>query len=478
MQLYNKYATVLKRIMKDGIKSGNAEKAMAAMASYAYITYEWNQFYTDDEVEKLICRICERLFPQKLELSQCKRNSILFYDGFGLDTRGLALIYLKALIHLGYHVIYVTKVEAEGKQPEIMKVLRGAASNVEYIRLSRSHTDHVTELNTIFEKYNPSKAMFYTMPDDIAAAVVFSRYKGRVMRYQINLTDHAFWIGKCAFDVCIEFREYGAGISHYHRGIDLKQIRILPFYPWVDKDAPFGGFDFSTAGYKIVFSGGALYKTLGGDNKYYILVDQILEQNKDTLFLYAGYGDDSELKKLEGKWGGRVVHISERKDLFALMQHIDVYLNTYPIIGGLMTQYAVIAGKIPLMLINDDMSDASGILMNQEKLGIEFRSIDAMLEEIHRLLTDEVYRHAKYDIVKRSVMCEAEFIERLEKILDDRDSTLTEIMKPETDTFRAGYRSRFSENSVMGALVRKKNKALFTKFPVLFARRIFNKLRK
>lgn len=36
---------------------------------------------------------------------------------------------------------------------------------------------------------------FYTTPNDVAGALVFNRFKDLVTRIQIDLTDHAFWLG-------------------------------------------------------------------------------------------------------------------------------------------------------------------------------------------------------------------------------------------------------------------------------------------
>ena len=40
------------------------------------------------------------------EIEDVNIKTVLFYDGFGLDSRGLAYVYLKALVNLGYKVIF------------------------------------------------------------------------------------------------------------------------------------------------------------------------------------------------------------------------------------------------------------------------------------------------------------------------------------------------------------------------------------
>ena len=102
----------------------------------------------------------------------------------------------------------------------------------------------------------------------------------------------------------------------------------------------------------ILFSGGSLYKTFDDKGTYYEMVEQIMQRHDKLLFVYAGNGDRSGLKILQKKFPRRVYPIDERKDLYAVMRQCTLYLNTYLMIGGLMTQYAEIAGRLPLTLVN------------------------------------------------------------------------------------------------------------------------------
>lgn len=74
---------------------------------------------------------------------------------------------------------------------------------------------------------------------------------------------------------------------------------------------------------KRLFSGGALYKTFGGENKYYDIIDNILKKYKEVVFWYAGSGDDSKLKELMKKYPGRIFHTLERNDLFKHYSIVD-----------------------------------------------------------------------------------------------------------------------------------------------------------
>ena len=158
---------------------------------------------------------------------------------------------------------------------------------------------------------------------------------------------------------------------------------------------------------KVIFSGGALYKTFSGDNLFYTTIDDILSQEKNVYFWYAGNGDDSKIKVLKEKFPKRVFFTKERKDLYQLLCNCDVYYSTYPICGGLMFQYAAIAGKVPLTLKNSEITD--GFLLKQKDLHIEFLSPDDLKEECIHLLTDEVYCKNRSEEMKCAVISKEKF---------------------------------------------------------------------
>lgn len=482
--IYTKYSEKLQQIIRKN-KDNNFEKTFAAISAYADLAYNWNQFYSNFEIEDLICKLSDKIYSN--DCCYCKfnnlandeykadDNTVLFYDCFGLDTRGLAAIYARALVALNYKIIWVTTDKAKGKIPTIERILdKGNVVKV-FIDMNSSYQEHIEQLTETFERYAPKRAFFYTKPDDVCSEIVFYHYKNKVTRYQINLTDHAFWLGNNAFDYCIEFREYGAGISRVERKIDEKKIVLLPYYPLIDTSVEFQGLPFDKTGKKILFSGGALYKTIGGDNKFYKMVANVLEDNADTVFLYAGSGDDSELVKLSEKFKGRVYHIQERKDLYALMTHVDVYLNTYPMIGGLMSQYAAMAGLPPIILIDEGKTDASGLLLEQDKANIEFHKVEDVVNELNHLLQDFEYRKKRAEAIKKRVITESDFTSMLSDIMIGKVKTC-KVECPDTMWFRKEYFSRFNFNMVLSAIASRRNKSLMFNFIWLFVLHVSIKL--
>ena len=158
-----------------------------------------------------------------------------------------------------------------------------------------------------------------------------------------------------------------------------------------------------------------LYKTISDDNLYCYIVHRILETHSDVIFLYAGYGDDTRLLEVKEEFPDRVFHIGERADLYQIMKHITLYLNTYPIMGGLMTQYAAICGKLPITLKNKQISD--GFLLNEDKTGIFYDNSEDLLKDVDRLLNDDAYRMKKEEYIAKSILKESDFEESIRKLL-------------------------------------------------------------
>ena len=110
----------VKKIAQKSIQKGNLDKCLASVAFAGEYLYQYNQYYTDDELEGFLCNIANKLKIcnnlAKFEKCECQ-NVVLVYDGFGLDIRGTIRIYLNALGLNGYKVVYITDASKQGKIP-------------------------------------------------------------------------------------------------------------------------------------------------------------------------------------------------------------------------------------------------------------------------------------------------------------------------------------------------------------------------
>ncbi len=476
-QIHDKEYIKVTNIIENSVLQKKYERAMAALAICAEIEFQWNQYYCNEKLEKYLLEISSHIFTIKSKETYEKEDTIVFYDGFGLDTRGLALIYIKALVESEKKIVYITLDTAKGKQPVLKQLFNGKNIIWEYIPTNFTYVKSARTLYEVINNYKPKAAFLYTTPYDVIGLSVFNYLKNRTTRYQINLTDHAFWLGKNAFDYCIEFRTYGANISSYYRKIDKNKIILLPYYPYVDKKIKYEGLPFECEGKKILFSGGSLYKTISKDNIYYKIIDEILNGTKEVIFLFAGTGDATYLDRLIDKYPNRVYHIQERTDLFQLMQHITIYLNTYPMIGGLMTQYAAVAGKLPLMLKHGN--DGDGILIEQEKCEIEYDEWKSIVDDIICLLKNDEYLKEREEKIKDSVISEDEFHHQLMEIIEKHKTKYKinyEVI--DTDDFRKEYIGRFSREKMSRIIFKKKNWCLWSEYKCCFFKELVKRIRK
>lgn len=403
------------------------EEALAKITTLANSLYESNQYYVDNDLENALLNIQKQL-QKKYDFGEIKEvndKTVLFYDGFGLDSRGLAYIYIKALVNLGYKIIYMTIPNAQGNIPRITKLIEEAGGEIVFCRTD-SYTLWYQYIYKVSSIVKPAKAFFYTTPHDVSAVMAFNQLTSQVERYQINLTDHAFWLGINAFDYCLEYRDYGAALSQQYRNINPDKQLLQPFYPDVNTKVEFQGFPFrkSKDDY-VVFSGGSLYKTMDDNFIYYQIIEYLLLKYPQIKFWYAGYGSQDECKPINElilRYPGRVVHTPERKDLFQVMQNIDMYINTYPLGGGLMTQYSAIAGKAPLTFSTNDFC-AVETLLDYEKLKLSTTDIDEFVNMIDGYINKNKYSSDAYnEKLKASVVTEKQFGNNLNGIITSKIS--------------------------------------------------------
>lgn len=448
----------VKDIAYNAYKSKEYETSLGVISAAAAYMYKLNLVYNDDDLEKLVEMIADEYIDCNVKNSKFEIKNVLFYDEFGYENRGIASIYVKALINMGYRVIYVTRSYRRGKVNKIENIVN---KNGKVVFIERdSYKNEVENLLNLIIGNECRNFIIYSMPQGVVAPVCYYAIrKYNVKIYKINLTDHAYWLGNKAADYFIEFRNIGASISRYYRKIDADKIVKLPFYPEIDDSIEFKGLPFDDENKKIVFSGGSLYKTFDSELIYYKIVDQILSAHKDVIFLYAGDGDTVQLEKLEKKYRGRVYYTGERQDFYQLLKRCYFYLCTYPISGGLMGQYAVKAGKIPMQLLHDEFGGL--LLENVDILKCQYYDYDAFMEQVHSLLNDnqklvELERKTTNQVISKSG-----FESELKNILLNCSEKSIEYKDIKLIKFQEIYLNEFEFDNIKNILCTKRTTAVY-----------------
>lgn len=456
------------KIAKFSIKLKRYELALSAINAWAMLLDKYSQKFSEKRLEDIINELAILLKTDRNNSRGTSEKVILFYDGYGYDQRGLALIYLKALGELGYKVIYVTKDEVKELQPITKSVCSEYDVEWKYIKFL-SHREYINNIIELFELYTPSTIFIHTTLHDTDASVAFTMLRGKANRFWINLTDHAFWVGKNSFDYCIEFRSLGASFSVNERKIEREKLKLLPFYPNIDEKIEFRGFPFEKEGMDVIISGGAIDKTLGDTSyPYYRIIDTILQYRSNLVFYYIGNGDTTKLEELQKKYPNRVFFSSERRDFFQCIQNSTLYFNTYPVNGTLMTQYAMRAGKIPVTLYSEEDS-FEGLILNGREKDFTFYSEKEIIRMTNELLKNSKLREENETRIKQGIISQAEFNKQLDKLIKYKHNDFNvELLNKPAQKIKKQFREQFNlKKEIHWALFEKDNKPLWKCFPLV-----------
>lgn len=462
--LRKKTLYILQALKKKALLKQDLELALESVSAIAALYYSEGKLFRDNDLEAALTTISEMVKDRVNKGTNA--NIVLFYDGYGEDLRGIALIYLLGIAKAGKEIIYIVPSESKNKQPSIDRALEGYRFTKIYMDGELNYCQKIDFIINIYNTYSPQLAFSYILPWDVAGVCAFNCFLCK--RIKIDLTDHTFWLGHNDFDFLIEFRQQGASVAYYLREVQEDKIKLLPYYPFIDESINFNGFEFDIENKKLIFSGGALYKTFSENCLYYKIVEHCLYSYPDTVFYYAGSGDFSQICKLKKSFPDRVFYSKERSDLYQVMQHCYFYLNTYPLFGGLMTQYALRSGRVPMALLTEGKK--CDVIPNEEQYEFVFYDSQLFIEEIDKMIENEEYLHRKELLLKEAVIDEEAFNINLKMLLDYGNTSYKINLIPIT-----AVNPEPNKNAIVEAIAKKNHKKLLKTFPVFFILRYLNK---
>lgn len=384
--------------------------------------YNFNYFYTDTVAENLLKQISKTCLRSiSIDVSHSEKRFVLL-DSFCWDNRGLTQQYLRAMMSMNADILYLqTGGDFSGGQDIIHELSEYKKAKVYSCeKFPKSDIERARILIEQIQAFAPSKIFLHLSPSDVVALMVCHSINGPV-KYNINLTDHAYWMGSSFIDYNIEFRGYGKTVSLEKRGLKSEQLLALPYYPIKSKSAEFQGFPPLKEGTVKLFTGGSLYKMMGKQDIFFRMMDDILDLSADAVILVAGFNSSStfEQKRAKMKHGDRVILIGIRRDIDAVFAHCDIYLGTYPFSGGLMSQYAAI-NKKPIIAYADprDAWDHLEGLINHYQNGMKtYTDWRAMLNYADRLIHDKKFRLQEGERISQSMMTPELFNKNFEEVI-------------------------------------------------------------
>lgn len=401
--------------------------------------YQINYKFTDDRLEEILEQTATALLGET-RITDSKPETVIFYDGFGVVDRGLADNYVSSLAKLGYQVTWIMHYNA----PDLEKLqLRyREEANIIFRIVPRSSTlERMQIMQGIIKETAPRHVFLYIKPWDVCGIAAFSTIKGEATRFLIDLTGHAFWLGKCAMDYAIGGgREYIE--INYRKIAPDKLIRMSNYIP--NSNYPFEGMPFDVEKFEFIFSGGSTYK-IEGDSTYQEIVEYILYNFPALKFVFASNGTCMVLENLKNKFPGQFFLIPERKDLNEILKRAKLYLGTYPINGGLMIQYPIANNCLQLCLSQEpsSMFDPKTLLLHPEKVDFVYYKKEDLLAELNRLLQDQEYyiRKKAYLKEQKQVIDEETFQAELDRVLKEHRSGFPMECQPfKVEKFLQSYR--------------------------------------
>jgi len=411
----------IKNKAKKYFKNNSFDKSLACVELACRIAYHLNFKYCDDDLEQLMVDFSIK-FNQWHDFSNNGSSlKIVFYDCFGLDSRGLTQQYIRALNEWNVPFLYILENDACIEQSkEILQELQNMKhAEILIVSSKLSNLERIKTIGDAIMTFKPNKALLHMSPWDVVGNVVWNAFPS-IVKYQINLTDHAFWLGKECSDFFLEFRDYGVNISNKERRIDIEKLLILPYYP-IQLDIPFKGFPVSTEGKTVLFSGGSFYKMYGENDTFFKLLKRVLDENDNCIIFIAGSGNIKPFRKFieENKFEEKIILLGNRTDINAIFRNIDIYISTYPILGALMAQFAAVNKKNIVAYTSSEIpcNFLDGLVKTEKSL--TYTKIDDFHKEINHLIANKDYRRNQLQNLEQSVISPKEFNDQLLELIDD-----------------------------------------------------------
>lgn len=459
------------------VSRGRWAEAMDKMVQAARIAYLVNWRYQDSRIEAALKLITEAVLSAE-DNPPAKGERIVFFDSWGLDARGLSLQYIRALNASGASILFICETRNEAGSVGLREELsKGAATETLYLDDVNNELEKARRIHASISAFRPSRILMHMTPWAVGAIVAFHAFS-KVPRYQINLTDHAFWLGTGCSDYLLEFRDYGIAISQEKRGIAPERTILNPYYPIVEDSQSYPLPERKDVEV-VVFSGGAFYKMYGREGYFFDIIGCLLDDNPNVVVWLAGNGRTTLLKERLGTHleSGRVKLIGNRKDINAVFQACDVYLSTYPFCGALMAQLATRHGVPILSFTSADLvtNRLEDIIGTDDVHQITHTDISAFRHQAAALIADAELRSVTAAQARSAMHDRNKFECRIVEILsrtEDQPRAPSKRMAIDYDAVTSLYLEieNYFQDELAKLLVQNTNLQSAVMFPLLTAK--------
>lgn len=459
MVLTKEYIHSLYSIFKykaaDAISKRKYDTALKFLSAACHTAYTFYIGFRDEEIEDMLKKISGKIV--KGELVELSQDRVVLYDTFSQDSQGLTMQYLDAIIASGKELLYVTEFNLDDPRSKLIKQTLLSYAKAEIVSVP-SNLKGLKRVQMIYDtiiRFRGSKLFIHVNPSSVNAVAAFYALPEEITRYQINLTDHTYWVGAGCMDYIFDWRQYGASLSAKYRGFRKEQILMLPYYPMM-KEAPFEGFPIETDGKVRIFAGASYYKIIDGNDSFFKINKAILDANPEAVTIFAGGGNRQILDDLIEKYSlkGRFIPIGQRNDIFQCFKHSDIYLSTYPLFGGLMGQFAAHVGLPMLALQKPGGGLVEECVCQKTNETISFPDFESLVKEASHLVRDESYRHQQGNRIKNCVISIEEFNEGFASAIKTNSSPFPVAVENDFETHYLNVEDKLKLENANGSYLK------------------------
>ena len=329
---------IIKRDIDNCIDKVKFSKAFSLIDTYAVLSQTINDHFYDKDIEVHLQQISKGAIGQKKNECNINDKRVIFYDQIG-TTICLGLQYLRALSRLGYEITYIFESPLRKVKPELLNEIQKICTSF-YVFEEKSTIELGKRIQDVILKAKAPKLISHFSAEGALGMSVIYSISG-IEKYRIVPGDHHYYLGVDGYDHFFEYRQFAIKVAHEERGIPLGKIYKLPYYPIITSFCDFQGFPKETEGKVKILAAGSEYK-FHGSNWFFETSEWILQNHENAVIIFLG-GKSSQIenfikeKKLEGKF----ILAGYRKDFVECMKYVDMFLNSYPMGGGLVGLTAI-----------------------------------------------------------------------------------------------------------------------------------------
>lgn len=373
-----------------------SEKNMGLMLSMARVYGELLRLnhcgvYSDDEFELQLER---KFLEQHSSLNPCVKNeddkTIVIVSEF-YDRGGHSEV-LKQWLTLfkkdGNHEVIITQFLSKETKRWLDE------NNISY-RVCHERNE-LLALEMLALCKSARQIVLFTHPEDIVSTIVarvMSKAGARILFY--NHADHVFSYAIGFADMVCEISTYGIELNKRTGRVHNASVYLgIP----IDFSISSMKRDIGEKG-KVILTCGAAYKYK--PSKVFIgdFIDDFLKMNTMDKVVFVGPdGDESWWKEKRKSWGARVVFLGSlsRSEYQIVLNDADVYLDSFPVTGGVAFPEALLNNKKVAGLVTA-LQGYSAVD------SLRSPNIQALLDRVERLLRDEEEILLEMDKVKLEV---------------------------------------------------------------------------